>query len=115
MRVQSDDQGVLKRAAFPLCHLPLRGPDGREWHSRCCESIDLDDAHHPQTILAYELNGKPLPVANGAPVRIRIERQLGYKIAKYIMRIELVDSFKNIGGSHGCYGEDPGYGWYAGL
>ena len=54
------------------------------------ESIDLDDAFHPQTILAYELNDAPLPVKNGAPLRLRVERQLGYKHAKYVMRIELV-------------------------
>ena len=53
------------------------------------ESIDMDDAYHPQTILAYELNDKALPIANGAPIRLRVERQLGYKHAKYVMRIEL--------------------------
>jgi DMSO/TMAO reductase YedYZ molybdopterin-dependent catalytic subunit len=73
------------------------------------ESIAFDDAYHPQTILAYELNGARLPVANGAPLRIRIERQLGYKMAKYIMRIEVVDHFANIAGGHGGYWEDQGY------
>ena len=57
------------------------------------ESLDLMEATHPQTILAYDLNGKPLPVEHGAPVRLRAERQLGYKMAKYVQRIELVDSF----------------------
>ena len=57
------------------------------------ESIDLDDAYHEQTILAYDLNDAPLPVANGAPLRLRVERQLGYKHAKYVMRLELVESF----------------------
>ena len=57
------------------------------------ESIDLEDAFHPQTILAYEMNDAALPVANGAPIRLRVERQLGYKHAKYVMRIELVESF----------------------
>ena len=79
------------------------------------ESIDLEDAHHPQTILAYEMNGATLPVANGAPIRVRIERQLGYKMAKYIMRIELVESFAHIGGGKGGYWEDEGYQWYAGI
>ena len=83
--------------------------------TRYYESIDLEDAHHPQTILAYELNGKTLPVANGAPIRVRIERQLGYKMAKYIMRVELVDSFAQIGGGKGGYWEDQGYEWYAGI
>jgi DMSO/TMAO reductase YedYZ molybdopterin-dependent catalytic subunit len=79
------------------------------------ESVDFEDAYHPQTILAYELNGAVLPVANGAPLRVRIERQLGYKMAKYIMRIELVASFVNIGAGNGGYWEDQGYEWYAGI
>jgi len=79
------------------------------------ESIDMEDAHHPQTILAYEMNGATLPVANGAPIRVRVERQLGYKMAKYIMRIELVESFAHIGGGNGGYWEDEGYQWYAGI
>jgi DMSO/TMAO reductase YedYZ molybdopterin-dependent catalytic subunit len=79
------------------------------------ESIDLEEAHHPQTILAYELNGAPLPVKNGAPIRVRIERQLGYKMAKYIMSIELVADFKGIAGGKGGYWEDQGYEWYAGI
>jgi len=79
------------------------------------ESIDLAGAYHPQTILAYEMNDTPLPVAHGAPLRLRDERQLGYKMAKYVMRIELVDSFVGIGGGHGGYWEDQGYEWYAGI
>jgi DMSO/TMAO reductase YedYZ molybdopterin-dependent catalytic subunit len=83
--------------------------------TRYYESIDMDDAYHPQTILAYELNDKPLPIANGAPIRVRIERQLGYKMAKYIMRIEAVASFAHIGAGKGGYWEDDGYEWYAGI
>ena len=83
--------------------------------TRYYESIDMDDARHPQTILAYELNGQTLPIANGAPLRVRIERQLGYKMAKYIMRIELVEQYKHIGGGNGGYWEDQGYEWYAGI
>jgi len=79
------------------------------------ESIDMDDAYHAQTILAYELNDKTLPVKNGAPIRLRVERQLGYKHAKYIMRIELVSSFDKIAGGRGGYWEDNGYEWYAGI
>jgi DMSO/TMAO reductase YedYZ molybdopterin-dependent catalytic subunit len=79
------------------------------------ESIDMDDAYHPQTILAYDLNDKTLPVPNGAPVRVRVERQLGYKMAKYIMRVELVESFDRIAGGNGGYWEDQGYEWYAGI
>ncbi|HJU26008.1 MAG TPA: molybdopterin-dependent oxidoreductase [Rhodanobacteraceae bacterium] len=79
------------------------------------ESIGFDDAWHPQTLLAYELNDRPLPIANGAPLRARIERQLGYKQAKYISAIELVDSLDGIGGGKGGYWEDQGYEWYAGI
>jgi DMSO/TMAO reductase YedYZ molybdopterin-dependent catalytic subunit len=79
------------------------------------ESIDLPEAMHPQTILAYELNDEPLPVKNGAPLRVRVERQLGYKMAKYLMRIELVDDLAPIGRGNGGYWEDRGYAWYAGI
>ena len=83
--------------------------------SRYYESIDFDDARHAQTILAYELNGQPLPVSNGAPLRVRIERQLGYKMAKYIRAIEVVESFADLRGGKGGYWEDEGYEWYAGI
>ncbi len=79
------------------------------------ESIDLEDAFHPQTILAYDLNGGPLPVKNGAPLRLRLERQLGYKMAKYVMRIEIVEDFSRVAGGKGGYWEDRGYEWYAGI
>jgi DMSO/TMAO reductase YedYZ molybdopterin-dependent catalytic subunit len=88
-------------------------PGGRD--STYYESVDLDDAYHVQTVLAYELNDQPLPVNNGAPLRARIERQLGYKHAKYLMRIELVESFEKIRGGNGGYWEDNGYEWYAGI
>lgn len=79
------------------------------------ESIDLIDAYHPQTILAYGMNGAALPVANGAPLRLRVERQLGYKMAKYVHTIELTDSLANLGGGKGSYWADRGYEWYAGI
>jgi DMSO/TMAO reductase YedYZ molybdopterin-dependent catalytic subunit len=79
------------------------------------ESIDLIDAFHPQTILAHDLNGKPLPVANGAPLRLRVERQLGYKHAKYLMSIQVVQYLGVIGGGKGGFWEDRGYEWYAGI
>jgi len=79
------------------------------------ESIDLIDAVHPQTILAYEMNDKPLPVANGAPLRLRVENQLGYKQAKYITSLEFVASFNKIASGKGGYWEDQGYEWYAGI
>ena len=83
--------------------------------TRYYESVDLDDAYHVQTVLAYELNDQPLPVTNGAPLRVRIERQLGYKHAKYLMKIELVESFAAIRSGQGGYWEDNGYEWYAGI
>ena len=83
--------------------------------TRYYESIDLEEARHPQTILAYELNDATLPIGNGAPLRVRVERQLGYKMAKYIMRLELVDTFAGIGAGRGGYWEDRGYEWYAGI
>jgi DMSO/TMAO reductase YedYZ molybdopterin-dependent catalytic subunit len=87
-------------------------PDGTDLYY---ESIDLVDAFHPQTILAYALNGKPLEIGHGAPLRLRVERQLGYKQAKYVMRIEAVDSLLKIGMGKGGYWEDQGYEWYAGA
>ncbi len=79
------------------------------------ETIDLVDALHEQTILAYDMNGQPLGVAHGAPLRLRLERQLGYKMAKYVMRIEAVASFDKLGRGKGGYWEDRGYQWYAGI
>ncbi len=80
------------------------------------ESIDLIDAFHPQTILAWGLNGQPLPVGNGAPLRLRVERQLGYKQAKYVQRIEAVESLALQGLGKGGYWEDyHDYAWYAGI
>jgi DMSO/TMAO reductase YedYZ molybdopterin-dependent catalytic subunit len=79
------------------------------------ESIDLIDAVHPQTILAYELNNAPLPIENGAPLRLRIENQLGYKHAKYIRKLDFVASLEEIRGGKGGYWEDQGYEWYAGI
>jgi DMSO/TMAO reductase YedYZ molybdopterin-dependent catalytic subunit len=79
------------------------------------ESIDLVDAFHPQTIMAYAMNGEALPIPHGAPLRLRVERQLGYKMAKYVMRIEAVDSLAKIGRGRGGFWEDLGYEWYAGI
>ncbi|MEZ0280138.1 molybdopterin-dependent oxidoreductase, partial [Methyloceanibacter sp.] len=79
------------------------------------ESIGLVDAFHAQTILAYEMNDRTLPVPHGAPLRLRVERQLGYKMAKYVMRVEAVDSLASIRGGRGGFWEDLGYEWYAGI
>ncbi len=81
------------------------------------ESIDMADALHPQTLLAYAMNGEQLPVPHGAPLRLRLPRQLGYKNTKYISQIKVVDSVKNIGegvGGSNSEGTDR-YPWYAGI
>ncbi len=101
------------RARYVVFH--CADPMEEDGSSPYYESVDLEDAFHPQTILAYELNGKPLPVQNGAPLRLRLERQLGYKMAKYVMRLEIVDDYSGIAGGKGGYWEDQGYEWYAGI
>lgn len=108
--------GVKPEARYVVfrCYDALPPPTA-DGNSLYYESIDLIDAFHPQTILAYEMNDSPLPVPHGAPLRVRIERQLGYKMAKYIRAIELVDSYAPIAGGKGGYWEDRGYDWYAGI
>lgn len=96
-------------------YLVFHCADKLSFFSNYYESIDLIDAFHPQTILAYEMNGNVLPVPHGAPLRLRVERQLGYKHAKYIQRIEAVSSFADIGEGRGSYWADRGYEWYAGI
>lgn len=100
------------RARYLVFHCADFGGPGMPYY----ESIDMIDAWHPQTILAFALNDNPLVVANGAPLRLRVERQLGYKQAKYLMRIEAVDTLANIYRGKGGYWEDnAGYDWYAGV
>ncbi|MEE4539439.1 MAG: molybdopterin-dependent oxidoreductase [Erythrobacter sp.] len=103
-RVREDANFIIFRCADKL--------NGYDYY----ESVDMVDAYHPQTIIAHELNGEPLPEKNGAPLRMRIERQLGYKHAKYLTAIEAVASFDDIGRGKGGYWEDRGdYQWYAGI
>ncbi len=99
-------------------------PQARYVVFRCMDTLDdalyyescrIVDAFHPQTILAYDLNDKPLLVANGAPVRVRLERKLGYKQAKYLSAIELVDDYARIGAGKGGFWEDKGYDWFGGI
>ena len=97
------------------CYDSMDGPSMDGHDSHYYESIDLSEGHHAQTILAYDLNDKALPISNGAPLRCRVERQLGYKQAKYIRAIELIDSFASIRGGKGGYWEDEGYEWYGGI
>jgi DMSO/TMAO reductase YedYZ molybdopterin-dependent catalytic subunit len=90
-------------------------PSATDGAGRYYESIDLIDAYHPQTILAYQMNGATLPVRHGYPLRLRVERQLGYKHAKYVMRIEVVDRLDHLGRGEGGFWPDRGYQWYAGI
>ncbi len=99
------------RARYVVFRCMDTDDDGNRYY----ESIDLEDAVRPQTILAYEMNNRALPVEHGAPLRLRLENQLGYKMAKYIQRLEFVADLKNIQHGNGGYWEDQGYEWYAGI
>ena len=79
------------------------------------DSLDMSDAWHPQTLLAYGMNGPELPTPHGAPVRLRVARQLGYKSVKYLSRITVTDTLKNIGKGLGSISPEIGYSWYAGI
>lgn len=79
------------------------------------ESIDMADALHPQTFLAYGMNGNELPVGNGGPLRLRVPRQLGYKSVKFITRLTVTDTMKGFGKGLGSASPEGGYAWYAGI
>lgn len=107
-----DAAGLKPAARFLVFHCADTMRGGVPYY----ESIDLLDAFHPQTILAWGLNGELLDVPHGAPVRLRVERQLGYKHAKYVERIEAVADLAGVHGGKGGYWEDStGYEWYAGI
>ncbi|WP_068076828.1 molybdopterin-binding protein [Novosphingobium lentum] len=111
LKLALDAAGVLAAARYVVFHC-ADDFDGDPYY----ESIDLIDAYHPQSILAWGMNDQLLGVGHGAPLRLRVERQLGYKQAKYVMRVELVASLDKIGGGKGGYWEDSaGYQWYAGI
>jgi DMSO/TMAO reductase YedYZ molybdopterin-dependent catalytic subunit len=111
--LKQESRYVVFHCADTLEGTPMKGGDER--HGRYYESIDLIDAFHPQTILAYSMNGRALSIAHGAPLRLRLERQLGYKHAKYVMRIEVAERLDHVGGGKGGFWEDRGYEWYAGI
>jgi DMSO/TMAO reductase YedYZ molybdopterin-dependent catalytic subunit len=94
--------GILPSARFVVFH------SFDDW----VDSIDLLDALHPQTLLAYGMNGRDLPIPHGAPVRLRVERQLGYKSMKYLHRIVVTDEFED-GGEKGNI--QNGWAWYVGI
>jgi DMSO/TMAO reductase YedYZ molybdopterin-dependent catalytic subunit len=112
--------GVAPGAKYAVFHCAdnLEGePDkgGEQSAGQYYESIGLVDAFHPQTIVAYAMNGRPLDIAHGAPLRLRVERLLGYKHAKYLRRVQITDTLTSIGAGRGGYWEDRGYDWYAGI
>ena len=79
------------------------------------DSIDMAEAWHPQTFLAYGMNGQEIPTGHGAPVRLKVPRQLGYKNVKYLSHITVTDTVKNIGKGMGSMPPEHGYSWYAGI
>lgn len=107
--------GIAENARFIVFHCADDYSDAGDGSELYYESIDLFDAFHPQTILAHTMNDKPLGVAHGAPLRLRVERQLGYKHAKYLMRIEVTDRLSQLGQGRGGFWPDQGYEWYAGI
>jgi DMSO/TMAO reductase YedYZ molybdopterin-dependent catalytic subunit/thiosulfate reductase cytochrome b subunit len=73
------------------------------------EALTLEQATHAQTILAYRMNDQPLSVEHGAPLRLRCETVLGYKMVKWLCRIELVADFRMLGEGQGGSREDNRY------
>ncbi|MDB5405979.1 MAG: hypothetical protein JWL84_891 [Rhodospirillales bacterium] len=110
-----DTVGLKPNARYIVFHCADSLGGGFEAPASYYESIDLVDAFREQTILAYAMNGAALPIPYGAPLRLRVENQLGYKMAKYVMRVEVVDDLTRIAGGGGGYWEDRGYAWYAGI
>ena len=103
--------GLADRAKYIVFHC-ADDSDGRPYY----ESIDLYDAFHPQTILALLMNNRRLSIGHGAPIRLRAERHLGYKHAKFVMRIEARDRIDNLYEGKGGFWEDVSdYAWYAGI
>ena len=111
LKLLLDRAGVARGARYVVFHCADE-IGGKPYY----ESIDLIDGYHPQTILAWGMNDQMLPVGHGAPLRLRVERQLGYKHAKYVMRVEAVRDLAAVRGGKGGYWEDvTGYQWYAGI
>jgi DMSO/TMAO reductase YedYZ molybdopterin-dependent catalytic subunit len=79
------------------------------------DSVDIDEARHPQTFVAHTMNGEALPLGHGAPLRMRVPRQLGYKSVKFMNRIVVTDSVKQFGKGKGSRAAERGYAWYNGI
>jgi len=101
-----DSAGILPQAKYVVY---------RSIQSDWWDSIDMADALHPQTLIAYGMNGGELPVGNGGPLRLRVPRQLGYKNVKYITRLTVTDDLKQFGKGLGSASPEGGYAWYAGI
>ena len=112
LKLLLNQAGVSRQAKYIIFHCADPQSNGTMYY----ESVDMVDALHPQTMLAWALNDTLLPVANGAPLRLRVERQLGYKHAKYVQRIEAVATLdRHYGGKGGFWEDVAGYEWYAGT
>ncbi|MDB5095900.1 MAG: uncharacterized protein JWM80_321 [Cyanobacteria bacterium RYN_339] len=115
--------GGISLPAFVAAMKPKPGAKYVVFHSADADnggapyygSLTIDQAMHPQTLLAYEMNGQPLPVPHGAPLRLKVPTQLGYKSTKYINRIAFVEKLDGLHGGKGGYWEDTGYEHYAGI
>jgi len=93
-----------------------RAPSCTAWSSSAASEVyKRQQALHPQTLLALRQNGTPIPPDRGAPVRLKIPTQLGYKSAKWVRHIQVVPSLAHLFGGKGGYWEDQGYQWYAGI
>jgi DMSO/TMAO reductase YedYZ molybdopterin-dependent catalytic subunit len=97
--------GVLPQAKYVVFF-----PFDSNW-----DSLDMPEALHPQTLLAYGMNGREIFTPHGAPLRLRVPRQLGYKSVKYLSHITVTDTLKNIGDGQGSISAELGYSWYAGI
>lgn len=109
------EAGLKPEAKYIVFHCMDTMDDSTDGSGRYYESIALADVFHPQSLLAYAMNDQPLGVPHGAPLRLRVERHLGYKQAKYLERIEAVASLDQLHGGKGGYWPDRGYEWYAGI
>jgi len=98
--------GILPRAKF-VVYFSIQD----DWW----DSVDMADAMHPQTLVAYDMNGTDLPVVHGGPLRLRVPRQLGYKNVKYVTRLTVTDDLTQFGAGLGSVSPEGGYSWYAGI
>jgi DMSO/TMAO reductase YedYZ molybdopterin-dependent catalytic subunit len=96
--------------------VPFANPNQHTGFARVLwDSLDMADALHPQTLLAYAMNGQDLPADHGAPVRLRVARQLGYKNTKYLARLIVTDSMDHFGKRVGSRSAEGGNAWYGGI